>query len=78
MLCSDKLVPPPSHTTTTIAVLGPDGFAAGKKRNRAKKREENEIGDPNNIQGSFFAYFAALANLTATTTANFQDDVEIN
>ncbi len=28
MLCDDKLVPP---TTTTITVLGPDGFAAGKK-----------------------------------------------
>ncbi len=34
-MCSDNLFPP---TTTTITVLGPDGFAAGKK-----EEEEEEI-----------------------------------
>ena len=34
MLCPDKLLPPTPTTTSTLTVLGPDGFAAGKKGGR--------------------------------------------
>ena len=39
MLCPDKLLPP-TTPTTTLTVLGPDGFAAGK--NEEKKIEKFE------------------------------------